>query len=129
MRNKKLAPTAGSSSGNEATRVRAAGQDDDAVPLALPLSSDPDLTNTELVQLRMRVIALENLMIAVLANASEHQLELAQRMAEYILPRDGATEHPLTIHAAAQMSHLVERARLFQRGAVEEAAAHFRPAI
>lgn len=128
MPNQKLDPTHGLSTMHEATRACAAGQDDEAVPLAPLLSGDPDLTNTELVQLRMRVIALENLMIAVLANTSEHQLHLAQRMAEYILPRAGATEHPLTIHAAAQMSHLVERARLFQRGAVDEAAAYFRTA-
>ncbi len=124
MSDEKLDPANRSSTAHEATRARGAGHDDEAAPLALPLSSDPDLTNTDLVQLRMRVIALENLMIAVLANASEQQLDLARCMAEYILPRAGATEHPLTIHAAAQMSHLVERARFF---AVAEAAAYPRP--
>ena len=121
MSHEKLDATDGSSTAHEATRARGAGHDDEAGSLALPFLSDPDLTNTDLVQLRMRVIALENLMIAVLAAASEQQLDLAQCMAEYILPRAGATEHPLTIHAAAQMSHLVGRARLF---AVAEAAAY-----
>ena len=37
----------------------------------------PDMTNAELVQLRIRVIALENLMIAVLADGSDRQLEVA----------------------------------------------------
>jgi hypothetical protein len=44
------------------------------------------LTNAELVQLRVRVIALENLMIALLAGASDKQLEIAREMATYISP-------------------------------------------
>jgi len=73
----------------------------------------PQLTNTELVQLRVRVIALENLVIALLAQASDRQLEVAREMAAYICPRPGFTQHPLTIHAAAQMIHMVERAARF----------------
>jgi hypothetical protein len=67
----------------------------------------------ELVQLRIRVIALENLVIALLADASDRQLELAREMATYISPRQGFTAHRSTIHAAAQMIHLVERASHF----------------
>lgn len=70
----------------------------------------PELTNAELVQLRIRVIALENLVITLLAEASGRQLERAHEMAAFILPRPGFTPHPLTIHAAAQMTSLVERA-------------------
>jgi len=73
----------------------------------------PQLTNTELVQLRVRVIALENLVTALLAQASGRQLEVAREMAAYICPRPGFTQHPLTIHAAAQMIHIVERAARF----------------
>ncbi|MBK5199558.1 MAG: hypothetical protein JJE37_14975 [Methyloceanibacter sp.] len=76
----------------------------------------PELTNAELVQLRIRVIALENLLIALLAEASDRQLDLVREMAAYISPRRGAAQHPLTIHAAAQMIDLVERASHF-RGA------------
>jgi hypothetical protein len=47
----------------------------------------PMLTNGELVQLRIRVIALENLVIALLAEGSERQLERVREMATYILPR------------------------------------------
>lgn len=72
------------------------------------------LTNAELVQLRIRVIALENLVITLLADTSERQRMLAREMANYISPRPGFTEHPLTIHAAAQMIHLVERADHFR---------------
>ena len=77
-------------------------------------SEVPQLTNAELVQLRIRVIALENLVITLLAEASDRQLELAREMAAYISPRPGFTHHPLTIHAAVQMINLVERAGRFR---------------
>jgi len=74
----------------------------------------PELTNAELVTSRIRVIALENLMISLLATASDDQLRLAREMAGYISPRPGFTQHPLTIHAAAHMVDLVERADHFR---------------
>jgi tellurite resistance-related uncharacterized protein len=74
----------------------------------------PELTNSELVHLRIRVIALENLMIALLAEASDRQIDLAREMATYIAPRPGFTQHPLTVHAAAQMIDLIERANQFR---------------
>lgn len=70
----------------------------------------PPLSNAELVQLRVRVIALENLMIMLLAEGSDRQLELAREMATYISPRPGFTHHPLTTQAAAHMGALVDRA-------------------
>ncbi len=77
-------------------------------------SEVPQLTNAELVQLRIRVIALENVVIALLAQAPDRQLELVRDMAAYISPRPGFTPHPLTVHAAAEMIHLVERALHFR---------------
>jgi hypothetical protein len=74
----------------------------------------PELTNAELVTLRIRVIALENLMISLLAIASDDQLRLAREMAGYISPRPGFTQHPLTIHAAAHRVDLVQRADHFR---------------
>jgi hypothetical protein len=74
----------------------------------------PDLTNAELVQLRIRVIALENLMISLLSEAPERQLSLIREMAAFISPRPGFTHHPLTIHAATQMINLVDRAEHFR---------------
>ena len=74
---------------------------------------DPDirnLTDAELIQLRVRVIALENLMIMLLAEGSDKQLALAREMATYISPRAGFTHHPLTLQAAAHMDDLVDRA-------------------
>lgn len=75
----------------------------------------PDLTNAELVQLRVRVIALENVLLALLAERSERQLDPVREMAAYISPRPGYTQHPLTLHAAQQMIRLVERAGHFRQ--------------
>src|SRR5665213_2651932 len=77
-------------------------------------SEIPELTNAELVQLRVRVIALENLMISLLARVSDPQLDLAREMAAFISPRPGFTHHPLTIHAANKMIDLVDRAGHFR---------------
>ena len=78
---------------------------------AQPAPSDtPDLTNAELVQLRVRVIALENLVTALLAGAPERQHDLARSMATQISPRPGMTSHPLTTQAASHMNELVDRA-------------------
>ena len=74
----------------------------------------PQLTNAELVQLRVLVIALENLVIALLAEAGDRQIVVAREMAAYVSPRPGFTHHPLTIHAASHMIDLVERAELFR---------------
>ena len=77
-------------------------------------SDVPELTNVELLQLRVRVIALENLVISLLAEAPDRQLVLAREMAAFISPRPGFTHHPLTIHAATQMIDLVNRAGHFR---------------
>lgn len=74
----------------------------------------PDMTNAELVQLRIRAIALENLMIAVLAEGSDRQLHVARDMADYISLRPGFTHHPLTVQAADHMTDLVGRAVHFR---------------
>lgn len=86
-----------------------AGPQDGSKPDDKPLAV-PQLTNAELVQLRIRVIALENLVLALLVEASGRQRKLAREMAALIAPRPGFTPHPLTIQAAAQMTSLVERA-------------------
>ena len=69
----------------------------------------PHTTNTELVLLRVRVIALENLLIAVLAEGSDRQRQAAREMADAISPRAGSTQHPLTIRAAQHMTDLMDR--------------------
>ncbi len=87
--------------------------DDQSIADHIP-SDQPPLSNAELVQLRVRVIALENAVIALLSQADESQLRRVREMASYISPRPGFTHHPLTLHAAAQMSSLVERAEHYQ---------------
>lgn len=79
-----------------------------------PIGPAPELTNAELVALRVRVIALENMLLALLAKAPEQQLELAREVAGYILPRPGFTQHPLTIRAARHMLDLVSRSSQFR---------------
>jgi hypothetical protein len=79
------------------------------------LPDDTPLTNAELVQLRIRVIALENLVIALLAEAPDRQLALARGMAAYISPRIGFTPHPVTLRAADEMLSLVDRADRYVR--------------
>ena len=76
--------------------------------------SAPEMSNADLVTLRVRVIALENLLISLLATASDDQLELAREMAGYISPRPGYTQHPLTAQAAVHMIDLIERSSRFR---------------
>jgi len=71
-------------------------------------------TSAEMMQLHVRVIALENLVIALLSEATERQLDLARGMASYIAPRPDATQHPLTKKAAAQIQHFVDRSTHFR---------------
>jgi len=73
----------------------------------------PEMTKGELVLLRVRVIALENLLIAVLAEGSDRQRQTALDMADVISPREGYSQHPLTIRAAQHMTDLVRRATHF----------------
>ncbi len=74
----------------------------------------PSLTDTGLAQLRIRIIALENLMITLLAEMSDGQRERAREMAATITPRVGSTPHPLTIHAARRMLDMIVRAEYFR---------------
>lgn len=75
----------------------------------LPTDALP-LTNAEIVQLQVRVIALENVLTVLLSEASDHQTELVRELSAYISPRPGFTPHRLTIHAAARMINLVDSA-------------------
>ena len=74
----------------------------------------PSLTDAELIHLRIRVIALENLVIALLADGPERQSILAHEMAAHISPRPGYTPHALTIQAASLMIDLAKRAQSFR---------------
>lgn len=80
-----------------------------------PHAEVPELTDAELVHLRVRVIALENLVLTLLAEGTDRQRELAREMAAYILPRPGATPHPLTIRASHHMTDMLDRALHVQK--------------
>jgi hypothetical protein len=82
-------------------------QEDLTSPDARPEVSDP--TNAELVQLRIRVIALENLLIALLAHVSDRQLDLASEMAAYISPRPGYTPPDHSCRISDGRSHRAGR--------------------
>ena len=74
----------------------------------------PEMGKAEMLALHIRVIALENLLIALLATASKEQREVARSMAGYIAPRAGATRHPVTTLASAHMIDLLDRAGRFE---------------
>lgn len=79
-------------------------------PASTGAADAPPLSNAELVQLQIRVIALENLITVLLTDSSERQLDLIREMAAYISPRSGYTPHRLTVRAAARMISLAEAA-------------------
>lgn len=79
-----------------------------------PEKAGAEARDPELTQLRVRVIALENLVIALLAGASDRQLDLARELANYIVPRPGATAHAVTTRAADHMNDLLERTGQFR---------------
>ena len=66
--------------------------------------------DTETMVLHARIIALENVAVLLLASAPETLRQQARDMAISILPQPGRTRHPLTIHAAARIDGIVERA-------------------
>ena len=79
-------------------------------------------TDAELVHLRVRVIALETIVIALLASGPPRQSVLAGEMADLIRPRDGSVPHPLTLEAAHLIDALIQRSRHFAGDATEHTA-------
>lgn len=69
-----------------------------------------DIGDVEAGNLRVRLIALENLVVALLAGAPESHSALVRELAAYISPRPGTTPHRLTVEAASNMLAIVERA-------------------
>jgi hypothetical protein len=92
-------------------------------PLPHSTASETAAGHAEFEQMHVRVIALENLVIALLATATDHQLECAREMAAYIAPRPGSTPHPLTIRASAEMVSMVDRAMHFRNTPPDATAA------
>lgn len=82
--------------------------------LSTPAAAASLPNDAEAEQFRVRVIALENLVIALLADATDQQRALACDMGDFISPRPGHTLHPMTLRAAQAMRSLVERADRFR---------------
>lgn len=76
-----------------------------------------EIGDAEAVNIRVRLIAIENIIVALLAHGPDDRLELIKEMAEFISPRPGMTPHRLTTEAARNMLALVERAEHYRRNA------------
>lgn len=88
-----------------------------AVRAAEPRPATEPPHDAERVQMHIRIIALEHLVITLLAAAPRRQLDAARGLAACITPRPGRTRHRLTIHAAARILDVVERADRLRRAA------------
>jgi hypothetical protein len=75
----------------------------------------PIMDDVELQTLHVRVIALESLVVSLLASVSDRQRKQATKMADYISPRSRGTQHQLTVQAATHIVDLVKRATLLPR--------------
>ena len=78
-----------------------------------------EVGDAEAVNIRVRLIALESIVVALLASGTKDGSELVREMARYISPRSGATPHRLTIEAARHMLAIAERAEHCRDGNVE----------
>ena len=83
------------------------------------LAQPPQVTWVEWDHLRFRVVALENLLVALLAEGTSGRLDRVREAACHVTPRRGCTDHPLTLLAAAQIVHIVERARHVKKNPAE----------
>lgn len=81
----------------------------EALPADGDATDDARDPQVELVAQRIRLIALENLVIALLAAGNAGQRRLAQGMAENT-PLPGMPSHPLAMHVAAHIGDLIEHA-------------------
>ena len=70
----------------------------------------PEPDHAELVQMRIRLITLENIVLGLLSGASDEQIEQIRKRADMIEPRPEASRHPLTELAAGDMRKFLRRA-------------------
>ncbi len=75
-----------------------------------------NIGDAEAVNIRVRLIALENIVVALLGRVPQESSELVREMARYISPRSEATPHRLTIEAARNMLAIVDRAQHCRTG-------------
>ena len=79
-----------------------------------PATVAGEIGDAEAANIRVRLIAIENIIVALLASAPDDRLELIREMADFISPRPGMTPHRLTIEAARNMLAIVERAEHYR---------------
>lgn len=97
---------------NEGGSVRAWHRD---MPVEVPsITVAGEIGDAEAANTRVRLIAIENIIVALLADAPDDRLELIREMATFISPRPGMTPHQLTIEAARNMVAIVERAEHYR---------------
>jgi hypothetical protein len=70
----------------------------------------PDITNADLALLHVRVIALENLLITVLAEGSDPRRQPARDMVDTISLRSGFMSYLPSIQAVQHMNDLLDSA-------------------
>ena len=70
----------------------------------------PEPDHADLVQMRIRRITLENIVLGLLSGANGEQIEQIRKRADMIEPRPEASRHPLTELAAGDMRKLRNRA-------------------
>ncbi len=70
----------------------------------------PEPDHAELVQMRIRLITLENIVLGLLSGASDEQIEQIRKRADMIEPRPDASRHPLTKLAAGDIRKFLEGA-------------------
>ncbi|HAW55490.1 MAG TPA: hypothetical protein DCX29_11415 [Hyphomonas sp.] len=71
----------------------------------------PEPGHSELVQMRIRLVTLENIVLGLLSDATEKQVDQIRRRADMIEPRADATRHPLTELAADDMRKFLDRSQ------------------
>lgn len=69
----------------------------------------PQNEATELAALQVRIVALESLVVALLAGGSDRQIEQARLMVQSIVPRQACAGNVPAMHAAIQCAGLVDR--------------------
>jgi hypothetical protein len=79
-----------------------------------PATVAGEIGDAEAANIRVRLIAIENIIVVLLANAPDDRLELIREMADFISPRPGMTPHRLTIEAARNMLAILERAEHYR---------------
>lgn len=80
----------------------------------LPQTVAGEIGDAEAGNLRVRLVAIENILVAMLANSPDSQLDLIREMAAYISPRPGKTPHRLTVEAARNMLAIIARAEHYR---------------